>query len=79
MKLKDRIEFRRMQFIFFNGMNEYPNDKERCEAGLLLLEKFIDDLVTRECSALFTAGARIEQGGKIKGGGGSGGFGGTIH
>jgi len=79
MKLKDQLRFRELQTIFFLGMSEYPNDKERLEKMFVILENFIDDVVTRECSALVAVGAQIREGGKIKGGGGSGGFGGTIH
>lgn len=77
MRLQDQLRFRELQTIFFLGMSEYPDDKERMEKMFGILEKFIDDVVTRECSALVAAGARIEQGGKIKGGGGS--AGGIIH
>ena len=62
MKKNDQLKFRELQVIFFVGMTEYPNDKERMEKGLQILEKFIDDLVTRECSALFSANVKLKPG-----------------
>lgn len=73
MKIKDQLRFRELQTIFFLGMSENPNDKEKLEKMFTILEKFIDDVVTRECSALVAAGAHIKAGGRIKGSGG------TIH
>jgi hypothetical protein len=60
MKKQDQLKFRELQVIFFVGMSEYPNDKERMEKGLQILEKFIDDLVTRECSALFSINTKLK-------------------
>jgi hypothetical protein len=79
MKLQDELKFRELQVVFFLGMSEYPNDRERMEAGMKLLIEWIDKLVEKECSLLVGANATLTQGGKIKGfGGGSGGRG-TIH
>jgi hypothetical protein len=71
MEIKDAIEFRRLQVMFFAGMVEYPNDKERMEAGLRVLEKYIDTLVERECSKIISRTAEIRMGGQLKGKGGT--------
>jgi hypothetical protein len=65
MKIKDQLRFRELQLIFFQGMNKYPNDAERTEMGLQLLENFIDELVTRECNAIIGQAAQIDQAGTI--------------
>lgn len=71
MKLDDRLTFRRMQIAFFAGMVEYPNDKERMEKGMELLEKFIDSVIERECSFIVSRTAEIRAGGYLKGKGGT--------
>jgi hypothetical protein len=66
MVLKDELKFRELQVLFFAGMAEYPNDKERMEAGMKVLIKFIDKLVERECSAIVAQSAKF----KVNHGGG---------
>jgi hypothetical protein len=73
MTKNDELKFRELQVVFFVGMNEYPNDKERMEQGMQLLIKFIDKLVERECSAMFAQSAKF----KVNHGGG--GQSGIIH
>jgi hypothetical protein len=68
MEIKDRIDFRRMQSIFFAGMVEYPNDTDRMEKGMQLLEQWIDRLVNRECSKFVTENSSLTVGGVHKGG-----------
>ena len=63
MDIKDRIEFRKLQVIFFTGMSENPTDTERMEKFFVILEKFIDDIVRRECSKLLTRVSTIKKGG----------------
>jgi hypothetical protein len=67
MKLNDELKFRELQVIFFMSMSEYPNDKERMEAGMKIFFKFIDKLVERECSAIVAQTAKF----KVHHGGGS--------
>jgi hypothetical protein len=66
MKVKDQLKFRELQVIFFMGMTEYPDDKERMEKMFGILEKFIDDLITRECSAIVaqSSALRVSHGNK---------------
>lgn len=74
MKIKDQLRFRELQVIFFLGMSENPNDKEKLEKMFGILEKFIDDVVTRETAEILARGAQIKAGGSLKGSGG-----GFIH
>jgi hypothetical protein len=69
MHIKDQIDFRRMQAIFFAGMVEYPNDKDRMEKGMKLLEDWVDRLVNRECGKMLTEKSTMTVGGVVKGGG----------
>jgi hypothetical protein len=71
MKLKNRLRFRELQIIFTEGLMKYPNDAERAERGLQLLEKLIDEIVQDELSELFQKNAVITHRGEKKGGGGS--------
>jgi hypothetical protein len=66
MNVKDRIEFRKMQVIFFTGMSENPTDTERMENFFVILERFIDTIVERECSKLITRASTIKHGGGLK-------------
>lgn len=66
MELKDRLNFRELQLIFFTGMSENPTDTNRLEQGLNLLEKFVDKLIARECSKIVSGMAVIKHDGKIK-------------
>jgi hypothetical protein len=54
MDIKDRITFRQLQAAFFAGMVEYPNDTDRMEKGMGLLEAWIDQVVDREVSKVIT-------------------------
>jgi hypothetical protein len=68
MDTKDRIEFRKLQVIFFTGMSENPTDTNRMENFFVILEKFIDTIVERECSKILTKSASIilKHGGGLK-------------
>jgi hypothetical protein len=48
MSIEDQLTFRKLQYAFFAGMNEYPNDKERMEAAIKVLTDWIDSVVERE-------------------------------
>jgi hypothetical protein len=65
LSVRDQLRFRELQLVFFQGMNKYPNDAERTEQGLQLIESFIADLVNRECNAIIAQAAQLDQGGKI--------------
>lgn len=66
MELKDRLNFRELQLIFFTGMSENPTDTNRLEQGFNVLENFVDKLVARECSKIVSGMAVIKHDGKIK-------------
>ena len=66
MDIKDRIEFRRLQIIFFTGMSENPTDTDRMEKFFVIMERFIDLIVERECSKLLTKSATIRHDGGLK-------------
>lgn len=70
MDVKDQLKFRQLLIIFCDGLSKYPRDGERMENGLKILEKWIDDLVNRECSVLFQKNSVITYRGQKKGGGG---------
>jgi hypothetical protein len=69
MKINDRLNFRKMQIAFFAGMQEYPNDKERMEKALQILENYIDNLIERECSKVISASGAISLTHNLKTGG----------
>jgi hypothetical protein len=48
MTIDDQLTFRKLQYAFFAGMNEYPNDKERMEQAIRVLTDWIDSVVERE-------------------------------
>lgn len=48
MTIEDQLTFRKLQYAFFAGMNEYPNDKERMEKAIKVLTDWIDSVVERE-------------------------------
>jgi hypothetical protein len=50
MTIDQQLEFRRLQIIFFSGMQDYPKDTDRLERGFKILEAFIDRLVLNECA-----------------------------
>lgn len=62
MDIHDQLTFRKLQYAFFAGMNEYPNDKERMEAAIKVLTDWIDSLIERE-RLRPVPGARIVPGG----------------
>jgi hypothetical protein len=68
MDIKNELRFRELQVMFFLGMSEYPNDKERMEQGMQLLIKFIDSYAAAECSKILTETSTLRQGGVVKGG-----------
>jgi hypothetical protein len=66
MKLHDQINLRKLLVAFFAGMAEYPNDTDRMEAGIKVIENWMDDVILREQNKLITAGSKITQGGPIR-------------
>lgn len=66
MELRDKLKFRELLFLLVAGLGEYPNDKERLEQGILVMENYIDGITERECNAILSGMAVIKHGGKIK-------------
>jgi hypothetical protein len=71
MNLKDQMNLRRLLIVFCEGLAQYPNDKERAEKGIQIIQQWVDEVVNRECSTLFQKNAVITHRGQKKGGGGS--------
>lgn len=68
MTIKDRLSFRQQQAVFFQGMIRYPNDKDRMEAGIAVLEKFIESLIEREVNRFVGGNSTLQMDGQLKGG-----------
>jgi hypothetical protein len=66
MKVADKLKLRELVFLFVAGLGEYPNDKERLEKGLTIIEDYVDAITARECSAIVSGMAVIKHGGQIK-------------
>jgi hypothetical protein len=48
MSIDDQMTFRKLQYAFFSGMAEYPNDTDRMEKAIKVLTDWIDSVVDRE-------------------------------
>jgi hypothetical protein len=67
MAPKDQLTFRQLQYAFFTGMSQYPNDKERLEQSMQVLVNWIDNYAERH-RLIPVEGAKIFEGGEFKGG-----------